>query len=269
MLLQDYPEATQMKNNYDSTPLHIACNSSRPSFAKSLAKPYPRALGTVDRYGKTPLHRLCGPHNHDQSFIRYVAAQYPVAFLIQDKDGCLPLDLCPETQIAEEEKMLIMTKVANALIEAALLPNSSMSRTLIENVHNAVPPKKGRLVPWRNDSLPRAELDVLLKNAELQTLLKEEPYQVLVNGLVRMNRAGRSYVTTQPGNKKKGALVLLSVRDNPDCLFIHLCESPSLFEGGTPKKKRATNQRNAAAQNQTQSKKHKSENQYGTRNQIE
>ena len=70
---------------------------------------------------------------------------------------------------------------------------------------------------------------MLLKNDELQAVLKQKPYQLLVNGLVCMNRAGRSYVTFEPGNKDKGALVLLSVQDNLDCLFIHLSENPSLL----------------------------------------
>ena len=49
----------------------------------------------------------------------------------------------------------------------------------------------------------------------------------------RLNKAGRNYMNSHPGNKAKGIGVLGDASDELDCLYFHLREYPLLFE---PKK---------------------------------
>jgi hypothetical protein len=64
--------------------------------------------------------------------------------------------------------------------------------------------------------------------------VKEERVQRLICGDVRMNRTGRDHVMqTSRKVKEKWVLVLSSVTDNVDCLFLHLRESLRLWEKPT------------------------------------
>jgi hypothetical protein len=66
----------------------------------------------------------------------------------------------------------------------------------------------------------------LVDHNELQTLLKEdEDLSSLICGLVRMNKSGRNYFLEDSGDRLQGLIVLESVSNNFDCLFIHLREN--------------------------------------------
>jgi hypothetical protein len=49
-----------------------------------------------------------------------------------------------------------------------------------------------------------------------------------LNTVCRLNRSGRSYLKTEPTNKRLGCDVLGAVSDDMDCLFFHLRENPLL-----------------------------------------
>jgi hypothetical protein len=49
-----------------------------------------------------------------------------------------------------------------------------------------------------------------------------------VKSLIRLNRAGRSYLAHDASNKREGVKVLSQINDEMDCIFIHLRENPSL-----------------------------------------
>lgn len=64
----------------------------------------------------------------------------------------------------------------------------------------------------------------------MQRLIKEDEYRNLIDGIIKINKSGRKYVKEDPGNKIKGVGVLKSVWNNPDCILLHLRESPCLRE---------------------------------------
>ena len=55
-----------------------------------------------------------------------------------------------------------------------------------------------------------------------------------VEALIRLNVAGRGRVAMDPTNKRNSINVLDQVREDMDCIFIHLCENP-LICGGLPR----------------------------------
>ncbi|GKY92909.1 hypothetical protein MPSEU_000259900 [Mayamaea pseudoterrestris] len=52
----------------------------------------------------------------------------------------------------------------------------------------------------------------------------------LLEALTRLNRCGRHYMATDPGNKRMGVNVLSQTSDSLDCLFLHLRENPCLCQ---------------------------------------
>jgi hypothetical protein len=71
----------------------------------------------------------------------------------------------------------------------------------------------------------------LVNNDELQQLLLvDKDLQSLIDGLGRMNMAGRNYIQVEPSNILQGVRVLDAISDNVDCLLGHLRENSSFFE---------------------------------------
>jgi hypothetical protein len=95
-----------------------------------------------------------------------------------------------------------------------------------------------RAVQSIQDDTKRQELrDAVMGNADLETFLNDrgEDFERLVTGVYRMNKAGRLgafdgaesvAIAVSAGTHVQ---ILDAVRDDLDCLFLHLRESPSLF----------------------------------------
>jgi hypothetical protein len=79
------------------------------------------------------------------------------------------------------------------------------------------------------DHLEPDLIKTLVTNADLQELLKKDiAYHSLIRGLVRMNKSGRSGALLDPSNTVAGLVVLDSISDNADYLFLHLRENPPI-----------------------------------------
>jgi hypothetical protein len=180
--------------------------------------------------------------------IQSMATHGPVALLQLDNcDGQprkLPLELVEDwgdedlEQGRNKDDMLPLVAdmtqdVACALFEFTLLPNSTMPlpvvahvKSIVRRIRHIVEASKPRGDPQRLQLKIDALLDVLrensdllkalLHNQELQDILREERVRRNVEGLYRMNKAGRSYIKDDPKSKEKAALVLLSVKNNAD-----------------------------------------------------
>jgi energy-converting hydrogenase A subunit M len=70
-------------------------------------------------------------------------------------------------------------------------------------------------------------VQMLLRNDELQFLLKEARYQTLIEGLHCMNKAGRKRRLENTEDEQMALTVLNLVMDYRDCLFLHPRENPA------------------------------------------
>ena len=60
----------------------------------------------------------------------------------------------------------------------------------------------------------------------------------MLNVVLQLNRAGRSYIAADATNKNAGVGVLETVVEDLDCLYFHLLENPLLFGGGPSPRRR-------------------------------
>jgi hypothetical protein len=73
-------------------------------------------------------------------------------------------------------------------------------------------------------------VSILMKNYGLERLVPDIPCadDGTVKAILRLNRAGRRYLIKDGSSISKGVSVLSAVRDEIDCIFLHLLENPSL-----------------------------------------
>lgn len=79
----------------------------------------------------------------------------------------------------------------------------------------------------------RSMLDSLRTNYSLRTMdvtfsSTVQAYEPMVQGILKMNGAGRKYLIHHSGCLWRAVQVLLAVANNLDCLFLHLIENPTL-----------------------------------------
>ena len=208
-------------------PIHNACAVGAGHFSWKaikllIAGPFHQTLGMVDNDGQTPLHCLCGrrgppaPREDVEKLFNY----FPVACLIRNNDGDTPFDLYPDEMMSWDDKLRRLAQVIGALVELAYMPNTMLQEDVVNHIKELYPATITS-TPWKNLLLTRQQVDQLLNHDALQTALKQESVQTFVNGLVRMNRAGRLDIDpSQPAAREISVRVLVSVRDNPDMIFV-------------------------------------------------
>jgi ankyrin repeat protein len=95
MLLEAYPESTQIKDICGRLPLHLSCfNSSSLAFVMMLLEASPKATWVKCDNGKLPLQHACFVPT--DSIMRLIYEVYPEAAQVQDSEGKLPLHIACE-----------------------------------------------------------------------------------------------------------------------------------------------------------------------------
>ena len=119
----------------------------------------------------------------------------------------------------------IMEHLTNAFIDAALASHGAMSKDVIDHAVTL-----NNSYSWGSYRLCWADTFFkFLGHGGVQQVLNQEKYQTFVNGLYRVNQAGRvGYLRDDHTNTEKGIKVLASVQDDLDCLFIHLRENSAI-----------------------------------------
>jgi hypothetical protein len=67
------------------------------------------------------------------------------------------------------------------------------------------------------------------KRKHFPVLVKDDKFRSLLSGIEDMNETGRNYIQRDSTNRLQGVRVLEAGIGNPDCLYLHLRESPGLF----------------------------------------
>lgn len=70
-------------------------------------------------------------------------------------------------------------------------------------------------------------------NENLKAVLLDNGYQIIIEGFMHMNEAGREYIVDYPGDKRKAIAVLQSVSMEINCLFLHVFENPAICMAST------------------------------------
>lgn len=253
-LVEQFPEALTQENMYQETPLHLACVTSPRSSISQLVQPTltlpiirylvracPAALARTNSYLETPLHLLC-QHGASYDVLELVLQEFPAACLF----SIFYLDLSLHTLYDDEEYRHIFVKYANAALsqeneESSLLRQASkdayvaLLQALEYDAFGPQPPKS--LVSRATDSLvqpagrarTRADHHALLQwKVRVSAWIRQKENYDMINGIFRLNRAGRSYIFEDAANLSIGIQVLVTVKDNLGCLFLHLRENPLL-----------------------------------------
>jgi hypothetical protein len=242
LLVERYPQALREVDIFGRIPLHYVCtNDVPPGVIRLMLEKYPESLSVADSDGWTVLHRACCGTSAPLERIQLFVDQFPTVCLYVDKskEKRSPYDLADfwRRQNAVIEYMLEATQdAACALIEVITNTKSAVSFSIIENLKGSIPALRDTksdisalaLVQSIRRNLEPEQLRALLRNDDVQKLIKEEKYQSLICGVMKMNKTERKYIQEDPGNKLKGVRVLKAVWDNPDCVFWHLRESPCL-----------------------------------------
>jgi hypothetical protein len=239
------PAAAESTSEFGSTPLHVASFWRAPFSVIPLDRD---ALQMAASGWATPLHAASYAETASLEVLQYMTCQWPIASLLLDDEGYSPLDLAEredEKNLAElhleqlpEDIIRFMTQTtkdaASALIECALNSKIDMPPAVTAHVEDTI--RTVTPVITRGDTvlsesirshLNHPLLQTLLRNDELQPLLKEARYQTLIEGLHCMNRAGRKRRIENPEDEQMALTVLNVVTDNRDCLFLHLRENPA------------------------------------------
>jgi hypothetical protein len=262
LFLNAYPEALASQTSAGNTPLHLACRynaNADESIIQLLMQRDPNSLQFVTNKGSTVLHFACDNIALPDETLLGMANRWPVSCIFSTKIG---LPLPHDRAVAKERPALVIDAIATttnqaacAMIECALFAaRSTTPTTVIDHLEQAlVASIPGLTLATLRDGntsslalvttiLPHLEpafVKALVQNDALREWMKEEHVQRLINGIVRMNRAGRDYVMqTSRDDKEKGVRVLESVHDNVECLFLHFRESPRLWEKLSPNRKR-------------------------------
>jgi hypothetical protein len=226
-----------------------------PESIRVSAVPLPR---TPDRPDSTAIRVVTAlslsciycPHT---PLVSFVFEQWPVAACVcyvHDYDGELPCELLESNQDSSQDiKDLIdveTTEVTLALLEVLLLDTTwafipSVQHRIQEaiRIHAPAVELRGQIHSYVTSEAIRS-LDPsllaslrpgILKTDPLQQLLRESgPLCDFVSGVYSMNKAGRS--ASRPGTSASPVhqvRILETTKDNLDCLFLHLRQSPCLF----------------------------------------
>jgi hypothetical protein len=253
LLINVFPQALTAANDGGCTPLHSACRFGAPlKIVRLLVGRGPEAVELRDNHRSTLLHLAC-IGGGSSATVRYLLHIWPVASLLiascysgrdQEHHPMLPSD-CVVDRDGEEEVidfMLGATKdTACVLIEYALCVHTSMPvverdrlRDFITDLNIPGFDASASGVALTETICPRLTPDLvhdLVNDEELQQLLlADKDLQSLIDGLIRMNMAGRNYIQAEASNILQGIRVLDAISDNVDCLLVHLRENSSFFE---------------------------------------
>lgn len=266
-LIRKCPDALGVVDMYHCTPLHFACacNDVPLSVIKLMIRLCPQTIGMQNLHGATPLHIACefrqrrandfhtrmqqrkGPFQDPEEteprcIIEYLAHEWPLACCLVSSSGkMMPLDLVFEANQGDEtiecvERVTL--GVMEALTDAAVSGNTTMPDSLIshlESKHRDLRNSLSASIQGEADSYNETfeSIQRLVRNDELQTILRQEKYQSLIIGILRMNRVGRKRIWRQHGSNERRLDHFLHtiepVRDNLSCVFFQLMENPSAF----------------------------------------
>jgi hypothetical protein len=225
--------------------LHYAVcrGGSEQGVIELLVEECPTAVPCVDCNHKTPLHLACG-EKLPAGVIYLLAGQRPDTVLLVDRANQSLFDALEEEHAGHNveqdyqnditEYLRIVTKdAARALVDTILHSKTNASPIVIAHLRKTIQENSNLSSESVHPlSEQRQGLHALIKHGELQALLKEEGFGLLVNGFLIMNKAGRRLALNTPEEKVKSISVLQSVINDTTCLFAHLIENPSLCHQG-------------------------------------
>jgi hypothetical protein len=268
LLINTFPRAVTMKNIDGETPLYLACCSrASDRVIQHLVERGPKAVEMLTIRGATVLHGayyaggvsiasiLHGAYyagGVSIASILLLLNQWHVASLLLASlrawrdhriRPMLPYDCAVDNDATQEQIDFIAqaTKEATcALIEYSLCALTSMPVAVRDRMRNFVTvlnipgfdasASGVALTQTISPHLTPNLIHDLVDSDDLQEQLKlDKDLQSLIGGLVRMNKSGRNYVHAESSNTMKGVVVLNSVSNNVDCMFIHLRENVSLL----------------------------------------
>jgi ankyrin repeat protein len=261
LLVKRCPQSVRLVDQDGDTPLNCVCSMLRDDdeahsdeVIRLLVDQDPSTLFIRDKKGLTALHHAC---SSDVSIgtLQYMVQQccHVVCLFLDTPEGTgsdffLPLQWAID-QDRDPPVIQFLTDAtadaACAVIELALNPRGSMPTNVrlhvLETVKQAVPGVLSGAVGDTVGSAPSATIRqhltdnlvrTLVDHDDLQSLLKEDQhFQSLIGGVVRINQSsGRQYVRDESSDnqRRKAMIVLDSVSDNVDCLYLHLLENPEL-----------------------------------------
>jgi hypothetical protein len=257
LLYDGFPQALTMTDQENYTSTHLACSyGALPQVVQWLLDRGPEnAQVLTNDWFLTVLHLAC-KGNYPIEILRCLFNLWPVAalvranvFLWRDEEDHQMLPYHCTLEKEKQDAVEIMTEAtkdtACALIECVLGATGNRSAIpvvvidhLYETLETAIPGFGTSQViglALKQTLRPHLTPDLVWKLVDhdnLQELLKEEDHiQSLICGLVRLNKAGRDYVTEDPSNMLRGVRVLESISDM-DCFYLHLRENSSSFASG-------------------------------------
>jgi hypothetical protein len=234
-------EALGMCNHNGYTPLHLTC-SHRVSIdiIRRMIRLYPKALRIFNIVGNTPLH-FFGLSTEAASLekLELFVLHCPEVCLLLNNRNYSPHDRVVEYLSHQPDVVaLLRAATTNALIaflvcvHQTLVPVTPTSMTHIRQVLPGLF-EEGSSISYMssNEAIRQAlnnheTLKTILRNDELQSLLKEEDCQDLIRGVYRMVQAGRNH--TRHEDFKDHMCIIESVTDLPDFMYLHLRSNPTL-----------------------------------------
>lgn len=238
LLIQANPKMITALDLRGNTPFHCSCEWEAPlEMLKLLHQNCPPSqlnrIFMPNKDGNTPLHLVC-KYNEvlDAAFVQYLTHLWPASCLILNNVGRCPWEEAVASQLLPERH------VSGDILRSLRKATREATRALVD-ASQSIPPTLPKSTVRHISELLQVHatskwgLDgavALLNNNELQALLIQERYQLLINGIIEMNRAGRAYIRDDPGNKEASIAVLSAVSDNHVCIYQHLREAPCLCE---------------------------------------
>jgi ankyrin repeat protein len=217
LFLKAFPEALTSRNNTGSTPINIACCFNAPVHVlQSVIQRDNALLQYVNNFGCTALYYACNSDTLPDEMVLDMANRWPVSSIVSAKKYLpLPYDRAvaverPTTSVIDAIASTTI-QAACAMLECALFSaRSTAHSTVIDHLELALVTaiqnlSLDTLRDGNTSSLALIEtvrphflepelIQTLVHNDSLREWMKAEHVQRLINGLVRMNRAGRDYV---------------------------------------------------------------------------
>jgi hypothetical protein len=245
LLLDRFPSRfLGITNSGGFTPLHSACLwGVSVEIIRQMVGMFPKALRMLIDYGWAPLHLACYADLPSLEVIRYLVNLCPALCLIRNVHNESLFEFAatrrrtipPESRsflteamkeaaiaflVCSSQGMITLSSDATAHIQRVLLPDFatqgfSMSY-MSSNEHI-------RLLLEDPETIGG-----LVRNTDIQSLLKNEDNQDLICIIIPLVKAGSRINIDDLPETKHHVCILESVSNNPDCLFLHLRNNASL-----------------------------------------
>jgi hypothetical protein len=233
------PEVIGICNNYGYTSLYLACNNGVSiEILRRMIFMYPKALRVLANRGEAPLH-AASPFS-SLNVIQLLATECPIVCLLNNCDSRNPYDEAVHRGrpgaildfLLETTKQAALALVV--FVDSALI---TVPPAMIAHVQRVIPTfaQQGFSMSYMSNNEPiRQALDQaqtlndLLRDNDLQGMIKDEDYQDVASGVSRMIKASSRINSEILLEHKHHISILESVSDTPDCFYTHLRNNPSL-----------------------------------------